>query len=305
MTEEIFSKQIKSAQPILRGLQNLKWIVTLSNGEKVFVKQYDPQRYKGKFSHVRKALTIQNSIQQQEVVCPRIQTWNGEPILTTPEGVFFSLMEVCEGNVIQSGLANAKQMASLGYELGKMHVVFQKLVASELHWSPSKEHIQAEWEQQYSQAKEGACSSRILFALEKQREILDHLDFTQFRSCHQGWAHWDLYFDNLLFQADTLSAILDFDRMRYVYPELDVARATLSGCVDVTGLDEGKLFAFLKGYQAWIPTFLLQDLGRALQLLWTVEAPWWMKTDIEECSVVPQRFFLEIEWLQQNWGIFT
>ena len=108
----------------------------------------------------------------------------------------------------------------------------------------------------------------------------------------------------MLFQDDHISAILDFDRMRYVYPELDVARATLSGCISESGLHEKKQTAFLKGYQEWFPSFELNDLGRALQLLWTVEAPWWVKTDIKKCSVVPQRFFMEIEWLQKNWGIF-
>ncbi|MXQ54965.1 phosphotransferase [Shimazuella alba] len=134
---------------------------------------------------------------------------------------------------------------------------------------------------------------------------MNHLDFTLFQLCTHGWTHWDLHLDNVLFQDDHVSAILDFDRERYVYPELDVARVVLSGCIDENGLNKAKLDSFFKGYQEWFPSFELKDLGRALQLLWIVEAPWWIKTDIEKCSVVPQRFFLEIEWLQKNWGIFN
>lgn len=181
-------------------------------------------------------------------------------------------MEVCEGEFVKPSHANVKQMQSLGYELGKMHTAFRKLPASDLHWSPSKEHIQDEWEKQYKQAKEGECTSRISSALEQQREILNHLDFTLFQTCPHGWAHWNLHLDNMLFQGDHISAILDFDRMRYVYPELDVARATLSGCIDQNGLDDAKLVSFLKGYQEWFPSFELKDLGRAYQLLWTIEA---------------------------------
>ncbi|MXQ54964.1 hypothetical protein [Shimazuella alba] len=151
--ESMLSVEVQSEEPILRGRKNLKWIVTLSSGEKLFVKQYHQQRYMGKLSYVKKALAIQNTLQHQGVVCPKIHTWNGEYILTTPDGVLFSFMEVCKGEFVKPSHTTVKQMQSLGYELGKMHSAFRRLPASVLHWSPSKEHIQDEWEKQYKQAK--------------------------------------------------------------------------------------------------------------------------------------------------------
>ena len=182
----MLSAEVQSAQPILRCRKNLKGIVTLSNGEKLFVKQYDLQRYEGKFSYVKKALAIQNALQQQGIVCPKIHTWNGEYILTTPNGVLFSLMELCKGEYVKPSHANVKQMQSLGYELGKMHATFRKLPASDLHWLPLKEHIQNEWKKQYKQVKEGKCSFRVVSALEKQQQILNQLDFTLFQTCPRG-----------------------------------------------------------------------------------------------------------------------
>lgn len=64
--ESMFSVEVQSTQPIFRGRKNLKWIVTLSNGENLFVKQYDQQRYKGKLSYVKKALAIQNHFIDKE-----------------------------------------------------------------------------------------------------------------------------------------------------------------------------------------------------------------------------------------------
>ena len=74
--ELMLSKRIQSEEPIFRGRKNLKWIVTLSNDEKLFVKQYNQQRYKGKLFCVKKALVIQNKLQQYGIVCPKIHTWN-------------------------------------------------------------------------------------------------------------------------------------------------------------------------------------------------------------------------------------
>nr|WP_237171634.1 phosphotransferase [Paenibacillus sp. IHB B 3084] len=38
-----------------------------------------------------------------------------------------------------------------------------------------------------------------------------------------GWVHRDLWTDNVLFNDDKLSAILDFDRLDYDYTQLDIA----------------------------------------------------------------------------------
>jgi Ser/Thr protein kinase RdoA (MazF antagonist) len=251
---------------------------------------------------VKTALYIQDQIYQQGVACPNIYSVDGEYILTTPSHIHFSVMEVCEGITIEPGQATIYQMSSLGWETGKMHHALRYVVPGKLHWVPSKERIQMKWEKQYQLAQAEKRSDRVLSMLEQQKLILDQIDFTLFESCLHGWTHWDLHLDNVLFQGETVSVILDFDRMRYVYPELDVARAILSGCYsEENGMDEQKVAAFLEGYQEFFPDFQLFDLGRALQLIWTKESPWWLTSNIEERSEIPQRFFAEMEWLQSHW----
>lgn len=180
---------------------------------------------------------------------------------------------MCAGTVVPPSQANEAQMISLGYELGKMHTTLRTLPASQLHWLPSKAYIQEEWEQNYKLAKAQKNSDHVLAALEQQQDILHRLDFSRFNLSPQVWAHWDMYVDNILFFGNQVSAILDFDRMRYVYPELDVARAILSGCIDEKGMNSFKLTAFMQGYREWFPLFRENDLNRSLQLLWTLESP--------------------------------
>lgn len=290
------------AKPIYRGLLNLKWIIQATNGQKLFVKEYNAKRYQGKLQYVKTALQIEDQIRQKGVACPKIYSIDGELILTTPSQIHFSVMEVCDGIVVESGQATHAQMFSLGLETGKMHWALKAIPPRELNWTPTRDEIHSQWENQYRLAKEEKRSNRVFSMLEKQRLILDQIDFALFESCPHGWTHWDLQLNNVLFLDENVSVILDFDRMRYVYPELDVGRVILSGCVsEEKGMDEQKVISFLEGYQEFCPDFKLSDLGRALQLIWAKETPWWLTSDIEERSEVPKRFFAEMEWLQNHW----
>ncbi|CAM4004614.1 phosphotransferase [Lederbergia lenta] len=84
-------------------------------------------------------------------------------------------------------------------------------------------------------------------------------------------AHRDLWMDNLLFKGNKITAILDFDRLKYDYPQLDIARAILSGALNEKGFDVTLAVTFMNGY---IETYLLSKdyLVNALRLLWYMES---------------------------------
>ncbi|MEC2324627.1 phosphotransferase [Lederbergia lenta] len=77
--------------------------------------------------------------------------------------------------------------------------------------------------------------------------------------------------DNLLFKGNKITAILDFDRLKYDYPQLDIARAILSGALNEKGFDVTLAVTFMNGY---IETYLLSKdyLVNALRLLWYMES---------------------------------
>lgn len=303
--ESIFSIQIQTFQTIHRGWKNLKWVIETPQGQSFFVKEYCLDRYQGKWNHVERALAIQNRMREKGVCCPKVYVLqDGKRIGSIQKQIFFSVMEVKKGEVMESGTASIHQMASLGNELGKLHQHLQTIRSQEIFWHPKKEDLLNHWKQEFLRSRQKGRSTEIQKALETQKSILDQLDFSLFNSCQPGWTHWDFQMDNLLFLGEEVSAILDFDRMRYAYPELDVARALLSGGLNEEGLAKEKVDAFLHAYQVHRPSFTHNDLGRAFLLIWVIETPWWFRADIEEWEEVPRRFFQEICWIQQNWDKF-
>ncbi|MXQ55288.1 phosphotransferase [Shimazuella alba] len=303
MVETLLFKSIQEVNAIHLGRLNPKWILTFTDGTKLFVKQYHPDRYIGKIPAVKQALSIQDQLFHKGIQCPKVHSVNREYILHTKSNHQFSMFEVCPGILVLPGKPNQNQMYSWGKELGKMHHLLDKVPAGPIDWIPSKEEIQSFWELQMKIAEDYPVSYRVQKMLEKEQELLELYDQTFFDQCKHGWAHWDNQVYNVLFQRDAISSILDFDRMRYVYPELDVARAILSGCIDnETKLDEEKARAFITGYQETIKEFQLNDVIRSFKLLWCRESVWWIKADIEQDEEIPQRFSKEIEWLQNNWS---
>ncbi len=118
-------------------------------------------------------------------------------------------------------------------------------------------------------------------------------------ACECGWAHRDLWVDNLLFEQDRLSAILDFDRLNYDYPELDVARAILSCSLLKDDFQAGNARAFLSGYRTECE-FPVGKFVRALRMLWYMESPWWITKTMDQHSVPPARFAEEMLWLAKS-----
>jgi homoserine kinase type II len=62
----------------------------------------------------------------------------------------------------------------------------------------------------------------LLPLIRLQENATVHVEIEHFSKCRTGWAHRDLWADNLLFIENRVSAVLDFDRFRYDYPCLDV-----------------------------------------------------------------------------------
>lgn len=109
----------------------------------------------------------------------------------------------------------------------------------------------------------------------------------------------DLWVDNLLIKKNHLSAILDFDRMKYDYPALDVARAEISGCLDDDQLQIKPAIAYLEGYQKHreVPEGFLTH---SLQWLWMMESTWWIHEKMDEEIGPPIRFAKEMIWLGEH-----
>jgi homoserine kinase type II len=296
----IFGIHIDDFIQIEQGYLNLKWRIETNIGS-LFVKQYNTTRYPEHLVHgLQVSLTHQANLQQQGIPAPKLFSHQGNYVLSTPSGERFVLMSLCEGSIIQPGSANEAQMYTLGQVVGKMHKLLNtNHVVMPLHWDiRSKEEMNELWQTRWLHANAMQCETTMK-ALEVQRRILDKTDTELFSDCERGWGHWDLFADNLLFHRDSVGAILDFDRMNYVYPEFDISRPILSCALDSNDLPIEKVRAYVSGYREFNP-LSAGKLVRSIKLTWWKEAEW-VTVEQERDSAPIKRFRVENCWVGDHW----
>jgi homoserine kinase type II len=300
--EKTFSIRVTGYIEIKKGLLNLKWKFITDNGT-LFVKQYNSERYPtSKERRLYKALLFQKELSEKYIRCPQILTHEGEIILRTKQNTRFGVTEYCEGNLINAGKINCSQFHDLGIELAKIHSVINNQIhekATPTWVVPSKEQLIAQWEENCLLANDKNIEDISSF-LKLQRDIFEDLDMNIFKECKHGWAHSDLWCDNVLFHPDSLSAIVDFDRLQYIYPELDISRAILSFALDNNYLRIDAVKSFIDGYNE-IENISIDDIVRSLKLLYCLESFWWLRSERFNSEGPPKRFAEEMVWLSVNW----
>lgn len=304
--EKMFSVRVTEYEEINRGLLNLKWKVITNDGI-FFIKQYSDERYptsnKKRLARLNTALLIQNRLSEEGVKCPHILTFNGEVILRTKQNIRFIITEYRDGNLINAGKINCNQFHDLGIELGKIHSLVNNQIDEKVipRWVvPSKEQLIAEWNENWILTN-GRNTADINSFLKLQREIFENIDINIFEGSKPGWAHSDLWCDNILFYPDSLSAIIDFDRFQYIYPELDISRAILSFALDNNCLRVDAVKAFIDGYNQF-GNITTDDIIRSLKLLYCEESFWWLNNkSFNSDDPPPKRFADEMVWLSINW----
>ena len=296
-----FGLKVYESTPIKRGWLNLKWKVTTDSGT-FLMKQYNKRRYKiYNPEDLSFACAQQVRLYDQGLACPKLFSHHDHILLESDHGERFMVMEYCQGKLIPPGKANAHQIYDLGRATGKMHCLLNDgtlgIKDSPQFIPPSREERLAHWDSVWEQTKE-AGKTQLLAGIETQRRATENLNIELLDGLQFGWAHRDLWVDNLLFDDKGLTAILDFDRLRYDYPQLDAARAVMSCALD-DDFDVSLAAAFIEGYSE---ERAVREgyLTAALQLLWYMESTWWINAEMEQHSVPPARFAKEMNWLAEN-----
>ncbi|TCS96875.1 phosphotransferase [Hazenella coriacea] len=298
--ERTFHLQIYSSKQINRGWRNLKWKIETNKGI-LFVKQYHLKRYpKEKLVHVRKALQLQAILAEQGVPCPKPYQDQDSYLIYTDSCIPYVLTDYCEGSLILPGEANLQQMDHLGQMTGKMHKILSQFPQDPIDWQPILTVMVNQWKNNWKRARDEKRSENVLTAIDRQQTILDRMEMDVFQDCRIGWTHWDLWVDNILFIHDSVAAILDFDRMKVVYPELDVARAILSCSLKENRLNLDLTSAFLQGYNQFV-SFTSKELVRSFRLIWCQESAKWVRPEMEERPGTAKRFAEEVLWITKYW----
>lgn len=301
---KLFGFNITGFSQIELGYRNLKWKIETDNGA-FFVKQYNKIRYpEHMIQGLETALNLQSCLYNEGIPCPKLISHNGNYVIKTAHSEHYVLMGFCEGRIIRAGTANADQMYSLGKIIGQMHTILNNdyTVHLPLHWDVrSKESMLENWKERWNEAARLECE-HTLSQLEVQRNIIEKYDINMFSQCEKGWVHWDLFVDNILFDTDRVSAILDFDRMHYVYLEFDISRPILSCCVENGHIHIDKVSAFVKGYQEY-QKLTREKLVCSVKLTWWKEAEW-VRAKHTNLTSPLKRFIEENVWVGENWDQF-
>ncbi|MCJ8008609.1 phosphotransferase [Lederbergia wuyishanensis] len=302
--KRIFGFQILEVSQIKRGWLNLKWKITTSEGT-FLVKQYNKERFKlYNQEELLLAFSQQQRLHNQGFPCPRLLSYQGKVMFETNNGELFIVMEFCNGQVVPPGNMNTNQMYDLGRFTGLMHhvlndgTILKKKVTN--FTPPSREDRMEYWNSVLIDVNNSSLE-HLVPIMERQYQLTKELSIDEFSLIEAGWAHRDLWADNLLFEENHLGAILDFDRLNYDYPQLDIGRAIISCSLNENSLKVDTIEAFKEGYCEHI-LIDSQSLISSLRFLWYLESTWWIKIDMDQFTGPPTRFKKEMLWLSDNYN---
>lgn len=301
--ESLFNLKLRNEVTLQLGLLNLKWKVESEDGEYV-IKQFSKERYE-RFDLEKVAIEQEIALREQlrqyhkGTPCPRILTYNDNVIHKTRNEERFTIMTYLPGENLLPGTLNEAQMFSFGQRTGQMHNIFndgtkEKGVTKFI--PPATNHRLEYWESLKEKNNDNPVLIKII-----ERQILATKEFNpeKLKEYESGWAHRDLWIDNVLFNDNQLSAILDFDRVAYDYLELDIARAIMSGALKGNVFNENAAKSFLNGYRTR-RNFERGAFVRSLKLLWYLESTWWISPEIDINRYQEIQFYNEMVWLGEH-----
>lgn len=296
-----FSIHVNSVTRVDWNNGNVCWIMNTDRGA-LFVKVHDKIRNKRTMEGTRKAFKYQNEMHFAGIPCQSVLSYNGAYTYTTLSGEEYTITGTSDGKHIEAGLANPSQMFTLGRATGLMHRWMETRLAQggRLHWElPSKDNMKIRLEKNL-QETQFAEHERYSVAIQQQMDLVNRIDLDELRTCTQGWAHWDLHVDNLMFQDDRIADILDFDRISYVYRDFDISRALLSCALTPNdGFPVEKIRAYIDGYSCFT-SLSAARIVRSIQLTWYKECKWIHAKYSTNRQM--SRFIEELIWIGDHWA---
>lgn len=298
---------VLAAEPVPGGWMNEKWRIKTAEGGDWLVKVYSRVRFKRQtqLDAIEAALTRQIALHAAGTPCPAIRTCGGRAMRYLDDGTPYMVMGFCPGRMLSAETITPRQMRSLGEVRAHMQCRFDRLPLDGAKGYPldSEGLLASLWNNLHAREEELTADSPADYAaaVDAQKAILETITPAWLDALPKGLAHEDFAADNMLFDDDGVTAILDFDRSQYWFHWHDLGRALLSFALRGDTLDAGLTAAFLDGYAA-CRRLTPQDLADALRVTWITEAPWWINPGSwTSGSPKVQRFCAELRWLTQQW----
>ncbi|MHB1154564.1 MAG: phosphotransferase [Eubacteriales bacterium] len=291
--------------PVMGGWLNQKWKVSADKCD-LLVKKFSCKRYNSdKLKLVESALQRQIILEKNGVPCPFIRQCGERAVRLLDSETAYMVMDFRSGKVESPDTITENQMRSLGSACGLMHKMFSKLPLFSVDGFPisNNQAIDSLWVNFHTHMQASSATTPIEYrkAVLAQEPILKQLKNDFFDKLPKGIAHEDFAYDNILFDVDCVSSIIDFDRNRYGYIWHDIGRAILSFALKDNRINIRKIFAFLEGYSQHL-VLTLPNIADALRLTWCIEVTWWIQSEFfRENRKKVVRFKDEILWLTEHW----
>lgn len=293
------------AAPIDGGWMNQLWKISSNRGE-LLIKRFSLQRYtRQKLAAIESSLQRQILLEKEGIPCPHIHPYGASAIRFLDDDTAYMVMDFQRGKNQSSASVTLSQMESLGEVCARMHRAFSRFPVCGTKGYPidGRRFLASLWDTFHTRAhilsqQDPPAYRRGLLAM---GSILPQLTEDFFDRLPKGIAHEDFTFDNILFQEDGVSAVLDFDRNQYSFVWHDIGRALLCFALHDEILRPDYVQAFSRGYNRYLP-LTRSDLADALRITWCIETVWWIQPDyftMEVCKAT--RFRDEILWLTAHW----
>ncbi len=298
---ESYNIKLQNRALIDGGWQNRLW--KASDGQRDYlVKRFSEKRFsRQKLLNIEAALQRQIRLEPCGVPIPHIYLC-GQKAIRFLDGTAYMLMDFSPGRNETAQSITPAQMKSLGDVCARIHKAFSQLPVSTEDTPPDilallEKHIEEQRRNLSPDAPEGF--QRMFLA---GKNIFKRLPDGLFNRIPVGFSHEDFTPDNVLFDGNGVTAVIDFDRNCCCYPWHDIGRAVLSFALDLERLDITKIQAFIDGYSEHIP-LTWGNVADSLRAAWCIEFPWWAApyffTDKFKGKAV--RYRQEIQWLTENW----
>ena len=291
--------------PVAGGLLNQKWRASTEKGD-LLVKQFSSKRFtKDRIEQMEERLKRQIILEKCGVPCPFLWQYENRVIRWLSDETAYMVMDFCSGKTENSSTITLPQMRSLGSACAFMHKAFSQLP------QPSDKELPVSGGYTIASLRETLVTRNLQCPLDAKMEyrtallaavhILHNLNDDFFNPFPKGFAHEDFHAGNILFHANCVSSIVDFDRNCYSYIWHDIGRAILSFALEGETINVKKVYAFFDGYTQHA-SLTLQNIADALRLTWCIETPWWVQPAFFiECDETPRRFRDEMLWLTEHW----
>ena len=263
--------------PVTGGWLNPKWKISTADGD-LLVKQYSSERFsRAQLERIEPALQRQIILEKGGVPCPRLLQFENRVIRWANDKTAYMVMDFFPGKTETPDTIKISQMRSLGDACAVMHAALAKIQAAPDERLPvfGGYTLDLLWKNFNSRIAECPPNANIEYrkSLLSMEPILKQLKPEFFDKFQKGFTHEDFQPGNILFEADRVSAIIDFDRSCYSYVPHDVGRAILSFALENGTLSLEKVHAFLEGYSRY-RALTPADVADALRLSWCIETQW-------------------------------